>query len=75
MKGTTLSPGPSLLGGFPKQGLAKEKNQEQASRQQNMHMEMSSGSCEEPSGRYSASLTVHCVCLIFWSRHYLVTLN
>ena len=30
MKGTKLSPGPSLLGGFPKQGLAKEKNQQQA---------------------------------------------
>ena len=41
MKGTKLSPGPSLLGGFPKQGLAKEKNQEQASRQQDMHMETS----------------------------------
>ena len=26
MKGTELSPGPSLLGGFPKQGLAKEED-------------------------------------------------
>ena len=59
MQGTEISPGPSLLENFPKQGLAQEatmedgqdktsspsrkmleKNQDQASKQQDMHMEM-----------------------------------